>query len=188
MNVLSASATRDIILRWLQLGLIEEPRKLFSGYPPHLWLSRRGLTRLDLSYPYYEPKPARIPHLYATNTIRLYLESYGLQSLWYAHRYLIRETDLRPQPDAELRTVGIPIIAIQVIERHHHFERTLHDALHELTSLAMRQQDNQNRYNRLWYFLHAETIPIFQRTLSKLDQQIQKRVLLYGLDAQEVTR
>ncbi len=109
-----------------------------------------------------------------------------MQSLWYAHRHLIRETELRPQPDAELRTVGIPIIAVQVIERHHPFESTLHDALYELTHLAMRQQDNQNRYSRLWYFLHAQTIPIFQRMLSKLDQQIQDRVLLYGLDAQEV--
>ncbi len=188
MNVLSAPATRDIIVRWLQLGLIEEPRKLFSGYPPHLWLSRRGLARLDLPYPYYEPKPARIPHLYATNTIRLHLESYGLQSLWYAHRSLIRETDLRPQPDAELRTGGIPIIAIQVIERLHHFESTLQDAIHELTTLTMRQQDNQNRYTHLWYFLHAETIPIFQRALLKLDQQIHERVRLYGLDAQEVTQ
>ena len=188
MNVLSAPATRDIILRWLHLGLIEEPRKLFSGYPPHLWLSRRGLARLDLPYPYYEPKPARIPHVYATNTIRLHLESYGLQSLWYSHRYLIRETERRPQPDAELRTVGIPIIAVQVIERHHYFESTLHDAVHELTTLAMRQQDNQNRYTHLWYFLHAETISIFQRALLKLDQQIHERVRLYGLDAQEVTQ
>jgi hypothetical protein len=188
MNVLSAPATRDIILRWLQLGLIEEPRKLFSGYPPHLWLSRRGLTRLDLPYPYYEPKPTRIPHLYATNAIRLHLESYGLQSLWYAHRRLIRETELRPQPDAEFRTGGIPIIAIEVIERHHHFESTLQDAIHELTTLALRQQDNRDRYTHLWYFLHAETIPIFRRALSKLDQQVQERVRLYGLDAQEVTQ
>jgi len=116
----------------------------------------------------------------------LHLENYGLQSLWYAHRHLIRETELRPQPDAELRTVGIPIIAVQVIERLHLFESTLHDVVHELTYLAMRQQDNQNRYTHLWYFLHAETIPIFQRAHSKLDQQIQQRVRLYGLDAQEV--
>ncbi len=48
-HLLSPSATRDAVNRWLQLGFVEEPRKVIAGHPPYIWLSRRGLSQLGLS-------------------------------------------------------------------------------------------------------------------------------------------
>src|SRR5215472_4253344 len=99
---LSISATRDTISRWLTLGLVEEPRKVLSGYPPHIWISRGGLTHLSLPYAYYLPRPTSIRHIYAVNAVRLHLESQSLYTTWYPQRTLTREQPQTPTPDAAL--------------------------------------------------------------------------------------
>ncbi len=178
---LSISATRDTISRWLTLGLVEEPRKALSGYPPHIWISRRGLTQLDLPYVYYTPRPASIRHIYAVNTVRLHLESHSLHTTWCPQRALVRETPLRPTPDAELSiSKTLPTIAIQVIERPFTLDITLRDTLTTLSTLA-------TRYTSLWYFLHAENFPAFQHALTTCPKAVTERVTLYSLDAKEVT-
>ncbi len=77
-DVLSISATCDAIQRWLQLGFVEEPRKLLTGHPPYVWLSRRGLAQFGLPYAYYKLQVSRMKHIYAANAIRLHLEGYDL--------------------------------------------------------------------------------------------------------------
>jgi len=179
-NTLSVSATRDAIGRWLQLGFVEEPRKIIAGHPPYLWLSRRGLAQLGLPYAYYKPQVSRMKHIYAVNAIRLHLEGYDLQSVWYPERALTRETEQRPLPDAELRIAGLPHVAVKVIERPFALDVTLRDELTALIELA-------RHYTSLWYFMHADALPTMQQALTTLDQDVQHRVTFYGLDAQSAT-
>ncbi len=175
---LSVSATRGAIERWLQLGLVEEPRKILSGYPVHIWLSRKGSSTLTLPYAYYRPRVSSIDHLYAVNAIRLHLEGHRSQILWYPQRALTREEAPRPLPDGEIRTQATPAIAVQVLERPFSHNITRQEELTTLTQLAQ-------RYTRLWCFLHADTVPFLRQALATLSPQIQTRVVLYGLNAQE---
>jgi hypothetical protein len=183
-GILSISATRDTITRWLQLGLVEEPRKIISGFPPHIWLSRKGITQLSLPYAYYLPKPASIPHIYAVNTIRLYLESYHLQSTWYPQRALTRQTEQRPQPDGELRAGRLPIAALQVIEKPIRLDITLYDALDELTQLAERRSGSEYQYSALWYFCHPEAKTAIQEALTTRKTHLKQRTVFYNLNAE----
>ncbi len=185
-GVLSISATRDTILRWLQLGLVEEPRKIISGFPPHIWLSRRGLAQLALPYAYYQPKPSSIAHIYATNTIRLHVENYQLQSTWYPQRALTRETEMRPQPDGELRTGRLPVAALQVVEQPIRLDITLREVLDELTQLAERKRGTEYRYGSLWYFCHSAAEAAIQEALKTRKTHIQQRTIFYNLNAELV--
>ena len=179
-NILSVSATRDAIQRWLQLGFVEEPRKILTGHSPYLWLSRRGLAQLGLPYAYYKPQVSRMKHIYAVNAIRLHLENFDFQSVWYPERALTRETEQRPLPDAELRITGSPHVAVKVIERPFTLDVTLRDELAALVELA-------RRYTSLWYFMHVDALPAMRQALTTLDQDVQRRVTFYGLDARPVT-
>jgi hypothetical protein len=179
-NVLSISATRDAIGRWLQLGFVEEPRKILTGHPPYLWLSRRGLAQLGLPYAYYKPQVSRMKHIYAVNAIRLHLETFDIQSVWYPERALTREIQQRPLPDAELRAAGMPHAAVKVIERPFAHDVTLRD---ELAASI----DPARRYTSLWYFVHVDALPTMQQALTTLDQDVQRRVTFYGLDARPAT-
>ncbi|GCF08199.1 hypothetical protein [Dictyobacter arantiisoli] len=63
-GTLSISATRNAIDRWLQLALIETPRKVLKEHSSYVWLSRRGLSQLGIPYSYYLPKPSTANHIY----------------------------------------------------------------------------------------------------------------------------
>jgi hypothetical protein len=56
---------------------------------------------------------------------------------------------------------------------------TLKEEIDTLQQLAKRD------YSSFWYFLHTETVPLFQQALLPLDRQLQERVFFYALDAQE---
>lgn len=172
---LSISATRDAIGRWLQLGFIEEPRKIISGHAPYIWLSRRGLTQLGLPYAYYQPQISTIKHIYAVNAVRLYLENHGLKSTWYSERMLTKEVRPRPLPDAELRVSSPKRLAIKVIEVGFKNEATCQNALAVFTMLM-------RRYPTLWYFVHSETTATFEQALATLSQEVQQRATFYELD------
>ena len=114
---LSVSATRNAVSRWLELGYIDPPRKIIAEHQPYLWLSRRGITQLNLPYPYYQPRPSSIKHYYAVNSVRLHLQTHGQQVVWRAQRTLSKTAECRPLPDAELRLSDASITAIQVLEQ-----------------------------------------------------------------------
>jgi hypothetical protein len=157
--------------------LIDPPRKILAGYPPHIWLSRHGLAQLHLPFAYYQPKPGSIAHLYAVNRVRLHLETYGLRTQWHARRLLLRASQERPLPDAELRARATPVIAIQVLDRPLVFTITQKEEAATLRTLA-------ERYASIWYFAHPDALPTLQDALTTLDQPTQERITLYGLDAE----
>jgi len=181
-NVLSTSATRDAVERWLLMGFIEEPRKIISGHSPYIWLSRRGLSQLELPYAYYKPQISSIKHIYAVNAIRLHLESQSSQLYWYPERMLTKETSLRPLPDAELHTPGTQNhIAIKIIETSFKHNITLIEAIQTLKELAQ-------RYPSLWYFVEAQAMTVIQQALTSLEKDTQERITLHRLDSQASTQ
>ena len=82
-DLLSISATRNAVQRWLYLGLIEEPRKLRAGQTKYIWLSRHGLSEIGLPYPYYVPKLKSLAHIHAVNEVRLAIQG---SNVWIPKR------------------------------------------------------------------------------------------------------
>ena len=184
---LSISATRDTIQRWLQLELIEQPRKLLAEHPPYIWLSRHGLTQFGLPYSYYHPKISTIHHLYTSNALRLLLENSGLR--WTSQRTLTRATNERPLPDAELRDID-KCIAINIIERSHLLTITLQEEQTTLQALLNRTQPQSTKkakpyYTQIWYFLHDDIRPSFEQSIKQLAPALQQRVILNTLDTHD---
>jgi hypothetical protein len=179
-GILSISATRHALDRWLQLALIETPRKVLKEHPSYIWLSRRGLSQLGLPYSYYLPKISTASHIYAVNAVRLHLESQGLLSVWQSERML---AGLTPTPDAEVRIGSLPTIAVQVIEREIKHDITLQDEVERLLKFI-------NRYTRLWYFTPDVNVTLLSQVIKKIDierqQQKLPQIVFYGLDAQSV--
>jgi hypothetical protein len=180
-GMLSLSATRHAVERWFHLDLIEAPRKILATHAPYICVSRRGLAHLDLPYSYYQPKPRVLAHLDTMNSIRLHVECFSPPATWYSHRLLICMNQSRPAPDAELH-IGAATIAVQLVERSRLHALTLKEEIDTLQQLAKRD------YSSFWYFLHTETVPLFQQALLLLDRELQERVFFYTLDAQEKAR
>ncbi|QBD82430.1 hypothetical protein EPA93_43235 [Ktedonosporobacter rubrisoli] len=184
-GTLSISATRDAVQRWEQLGLIEPPRKIIAEYPPYLWLSRRGITQLGSPYPYYEPRPATIRHLYAVNAVRLTLESHSLQGNWISYRTLRRQSQTSPIPDADLFSPTLPRIAVRVIERPPQHPITIRDELATMEALT-------TLYSRFWYFVDTNAytslitaVRDHDATVNP-DKQLSPCIAWFTLETQEI--
>jgi hypothetical protein len=192
---LSISATRNAISRWIQLELIEVPRKIISEHPPYIWLSRRGLATLGLPYSHYQPKQSTIRHVYAINAIRLFIERLDIR--WYPHRALTRDTQVRPQPDGEIREVQPSSrIAVIVVEQPFHLDITLSDMLSTVEAIAQRKRadstETTDLYKRVWCYAHAEAAAALQQALIATHEPLsqnseENRIVFYGLDAQQLS-
>ena len=178
-GLLSMSATRHAIDRWLQLALIETPRKILKEHSNYIWLSRRGLSQLGIPYAYYLPKPSTANHIYATNAVRLHLENHGLSSVWQAERMLAGDH----RPDAEVRVGSLPNIAIQVIERDIKHDITLQDEMTRFLTLT-------DRYTRIWYFTPEPNVTLLRQAIKQIDEERQQQnlsqVVFYSLNAQSL--
>ena len=178
-GILSISATRNAIDRWLQLALIETPRKVLKEHSSYIWLSRRGLSQLGLPYSYYLPRPSTAAHIYAVNAIRLHLESQGGLSLWQPERMLTTST---PTPDAEIR-IGSQSVAVRVLDRDIKHDITLQDEVTRLLTFT-------DRYTRIWYFTPPANVMLLRQAMKHLDEERQQENLLqvtfYSLDAQTI--
>lgn len=179
-NAVAVSTARNAVERWLQLGYIDLPHKIIREHNTYIWLSRKGIRELELPYSYYTPKPSTIKHLYAVNAVRLFLQRFELSANWIAQRAIRLQAQHTALPDAELQARNIPIVAVQVLERHRLTSPAMvRDELLTLTSLA-------EHYDRLWYFLHPEIVPIMRYALQTLTQELQQQVVLYDLNAREL--
>jgi len=91
----SLDAARHVLERWEKLGFAES-RKVYAKQPRWLWLTRKGLARLDRGYQYKQPADSMLNHYYAVNQVRLYLEGRtDIELFWRAER------ELRPQEAKE---------------------------------------------------------------------------------------
>jgi hypothetical protein len=184
-DTLSVGATRNAVERWLQLGYIEQPRKIIRSYPVHIWLSRKGLRELALSYSYYQPNPTTVTHFYAVNEIRLRLQQYHLSAQWVSHRATEQATDIHPVPDAELQIQDASLVAIQVVERLTS-PIMLREAYATLEALVHRRRANRYCYAHLWYFLHTDVLSSFSDRKKQMAREIQDRLVFSTLDAKEI--
>ncbi len=177
-DTLSVSATRNALQRWHQLGFIEQPRKLRAGHSSYIWLSRKGLSQIGLPYPYYEPKLSNLAHINTVNTVRLHIQA---NYVWIPRRTLRvaasrnqdTERDNMPLPDAELYQTSRIATAIVIVERP--------KLLAELSSNVGAMLE---RYESVWYYLHAENIESMREILTTLEQP--ECVTAYTLDMERI--
>jgi hypothetical protein len=119
----SESTARGVVNRWEEEGLVRVER-LEVDAPFWVWLTRKGLRRMGLTYSYRDLEKLKdgkgedLKHLYAINAIRLDIEMYEPGARWVSERALLRGQvrikgkDLLHRPDAVVvltdgQTVGI---------------------------------------------------------------------------------
>ena len=182
-NMLSPSATRHALERWQKLEFIEKPQKILAHQPQYILLSRRGISQLDIPYPYYDPRPVTLRHIDAVNSTRLALQTSRPQALWTSERAIRaklprNERDAKPPhiPDAEVTTQPTKSpLAIEV-------ELTPKDAT-RLTSII---HGLLTSYSTVWYFLHPDVYTVMRETLQRMSQQARAHVLTYSLDMERI--
>ena len=90
-GVLGAATTSDLVARWRRAGLVETDR--LAAYTPRwVWLSKAGLTCMNLPYLPHQPRLAALSHLHAVNAVRMRIERhYGPDACWQSERSLRSE-------------------------------------------------------------------------------------------------
>jgi hypothetical protein len=92
-NWISGGATRDVVTRWEAEGLVRVERLEVDG-PFWIWLTHKGLRRMELSYTYRDLKKLKdvkgedLTHLYAISAIRLDIEADEPEARWISERAL----------------------------------------------------------------------------------------------------
>jgi hypothetical protein len=90
---ISEGAARDVVTRWEEEGLVHVQR-LEIDSPFWVWLSRKGLRRIGLTYTYRDLRKLKdgkgedLKHLYAINAIRLDIEATEPGACWTSERAL----------------------------------------------------------------------------------------------------
>ncbi|HLI08879.1 MAG TPA: hypothetical protein VKV40_20115 [Ktedonobacteraceae bacterium] len=160
-DLLSISATRNAVQRWLYLGLIEEPRKFRAGQTKYIWLSRRGLSEIGLPYPYYVPKLKSLAHIHAVNEVRLAIQG---SNVWIPKRTLriaaAREggEDIAGLPDAEFYERSRTPVAIVVVEKP--------ESEKDLVTLIDKVL---KRYDSLRCYIHRDNVEVMRSIRAAFD-------------------
>lgn len=105
-DLLSGSATRGQISRWVEAGWIKYKRVLAKG-PGWAYVTREGLKLVDLEKTFLGKPPSekRLDHIYAVNQVRLWMEE-EKQYPWMSERdyrvslHLKKGESSGPIPDA----------------------------------------------------------------------------------------
>lgn len=113
---ISESAARDVVSRWEEEGLVRAERLEVDG-PFWVWLSRKGLRRMGLTYTYRDLRKLKdvkgedLKHLSAINAIRLDVEATEPDVRWTSERVL-RQGQVRVKGNVFLhRPDGIVMFA-----------------------------------------------------------------------------
>lgn len=173
---LSRERTYRTLSRWESLGLIEYA-SILDGEPRWIWLSAKGLREIGSVLRYNRPSAVRLPHLYWTNQVRLWVESRRPQDRWQSEREIKAEYQAREAgehqehlPDAILYAANGRISAIE-IELEPKASRQLQAILAELEA----------QYTSILYF----AAPAAQRQLAQVfatfEPDRRKHFLLYAL-------
>lgn len=159
---LADTTVKDWVQRWRQAGIIGSAQVL-AWQPSWIWLTRAGLEHLELNYRPWEPKARALPHLYAVNQARLWVEERKGAAEWHSERALrsgqpfVAGRHGDHQPDAEVLLDGSRV-AIEV-ELSVKTKARLPAILYGLA----------RRYDSIWYFCSQVTQGELQRTLAELN-------------------
>ena len=149
---LAPTTVKDWVQRWRQAGVLESSR-LLVGQPSSVWLTRAGLSHLELDYRLWEPKACGVADLHAVNQTRLWVEAREPEAQWRSERRLRSGRAFQPAPDAEVELRG-QRVAIEV-ERSAKTARHLQAILYELV----------RTYAGVWYFCPPATQGMMQRAI-----------------------
>jgi hypothetical protein len=173
---LSKERTYKTLARWDALGLIEYGN-ILDGELRWIWLSPRGLRSLDLKLRYNKPSAVRIPHLYAVNQVRLWVEGRRPQDRWKSEREiktgqpaLEKGVSRDHLPDALLFATNGKTSAIEV-ELEPKTRETLEAILYELEST----------YTSILYFVSLPAQRQLESVLEGFAPSSRKHFLLYSL-------
>ena len=148
-GVLGHSTVRRVVRRWRRESLVEV-RKFHYGHPHWIWLTRQGLTQMDLDFKRWSPKLGMLAHHHQVNEVRLRMERQFGQSLsWHSERELRQQHRRSARlhiPDGE---VSLPhgLFAVEI----------------ELTCKSRRRMETivrkliRQQYAGIWFFVNAST-------------------------------
>ena len=167
-------AARHVLGRWEKLGLAAS-RKVYADQPRWLWLTSKGLSRLERRYRFKTPAENRFAHYHAVNQVRLYLEGarYAPEARWRPERDLIPEGARLGEThyvDGEVETQG-RTVGIEV-ERTPKRPDDLLVILRGLTAA----------YESVWYFALSEAKPGVERQIARLPEPSRKRITVFRLE------
>jgi hypothetical protein len=147
----SEHTARSLRARWQRAGWVEG-KVLLLGWPPFIWLTRKGQATCGADYKPWRPSASgRLPHLAACTDARLIVASRRPQAVWTSERELLRTARIigtprtRHMPDAEVAVEG-RLVAVEV----------------ELTSKQQARteaiaRELCARYAAVWYFCTPAT-------------------------------
>jgi len=171
---LSDSATRAVVARWEKAGLTSS-RKVIADEPRFVWLTRRGLAEVGLSFKPWEPTVASLAHIFWTNQVRMHTEDRHPESSWRSERELRSgrpmqtiSTDANHAVDAEIE-LPQGTVAVEV----------------ELTSKSVERRRSimaqvSERYATVWYFAPANVHALLEQTAASVPQN--ERIRIYALE------
>ena len=145
-GALSDSATRAVVARWEKAGLTDS-RKVIADEPRFVWLTRKGLDEVGLSFKPWAPTAASLAHIFWTNQVRMHTEDRHPEASWRSERELRKgrvmqsiSTTQGHEVDAE---IYLPqgLVAVEV----------------ELTAKSVERRRSimaevAKRYATVWYF------------------------------------
>lgn len=173
-GALSESGTRAVVSRWEKAGLTDS-RKVIADEPKFIWLTRKGLDEVGLSFKPWAPTAASLAHIFWTNQVRMHTEERHPQSSWRSERELRKgrvmqsiSTGQAHEVDAEIH-LAEGIVAVEV-------ELTAKSADRRRSIMAEVVQ----RYATVWYFAPTNVASLLQE--SALSVPGRERVRIYGLE------
>jgi hypothetical protein len=177
-QVISESAMRQVLARWLKRDYVEQ-KNVFTHQAPWIWPSRRAVSELGMHYPYYTPHIGTLPHLHAITHVRLYLEGLHPHDMWRSERAI---KAARPRyalgsepphtPDAEVRSASTQEITAIEVELS---QKKAADLQHILNDLG-------RRYSSVWYFALKDPYRAVSDVLATQGEALQDKIKLYRLE------
>lgn len=156
----SDSTARGIVSRWVRAGLADS-RKLIAGEPGFVWLTRRGLRQVDLTYKPWEPSVGILNHVFWVNQVRLSVESRYAGAKWIPERELRQGAAMQTfdgkihVADGELRLDrGTVAIEVELTAKSVSRRKTI------MTELA-------SRYSTVWYFASVDVARLLESVRSQ---------------------
>ena len=164
----------NTVARWSKAGVVEAAQ-ILAYQPAYVWLTRQGLTLVQLPFPLWTPKEG-VAHYQAINQVRLMVEQRHPAAIWRSERHLNRErpftrsqSQVEHRPDAEL-LIGAQTVAIEV-ERSAKTPQRLPAILYGLA----------RRYDGIWYFCPLTMQEPMQRAFAQLDPAVRRKFSLVPL-------
>lgn len=173
-GALSESATRAVIARWDKAGLAAS-RKVIADQPRFVWLTRKGLEEVGLSFKPWTPTAASLAHIFWTNQVRIHTEDRHPAASWRSERELRKGRVMQSissvtnhEVDAEIH-LPQGVVAIEV----------------ELTAKSVERRRSimsevASRYATVWYFAPRNVRVLLEQTAAGVVQR--ERVRIYPLE------